>query len=460
MTSAPTPPPAAQSPPDPVALLRDPRYLGFLAIGAVIGVPVATVAYFFLKAVSESQQYVYQTLPTDLGFHRPPTWWPIPLLGLSGILVALAIKYLPGTGGHSPADGFKNDGPVAPIDLPGIFVAAFVTLSLGVVLGPEAPLIAMGSGLGVLAIHLVKKDAPPMAAVVVGVAGSFAAISTLLGSPIVGAFLLMEVAGVGGAMLGVVLVPGLLAAGVGSLIFVGLDAWTGFGTFSLGAPKLAPSGTPTGAEFLWAIAIGILSAALAIMIKRLALWLRPIVARNRVPFTALAGIAIGVIAFVFVEAADHPVSFLLFSGQDSLAPLLEGAAGWTAGALLLLVVCKSLAYGISLSSWRGGPVFPGLFIGAAGGMVLSHTIGLPMVAGAAMGMGAMTTAMLGLPLTAVMITTLFLGADGITLMPVVIVAVAVSYVTSARLGPAPAASDPPTPTAPTAPTAPGTPATP
>ena len=61
----------------------------------------------------------------------------------------------------------------------------------------------------------------------IGSAGSFAAISTLLGSPLVGAFLLMEIAGIGGPMLGVVLVPGLLAAGIGSLIFVGLDAWTG-----------------------------------------------------------------------------------------------------------------------------------------------------------------------------------------------------------------------------------------
>ena len=58
-----------------------------------------------------------------------------------------------------------------------------------------------------------------------------------------------------------------------------------------------------------------------------------------------------------------------------------------------------------------------------------------MIAGAAMGMAAMTTAMLGLPLTSVMLTTLFLAADGVTLMPVVIVAAAVSYVTSARLVP-------------------------
>ena len=133
---------------------------------------------------------------------------------------------------------------------------------------------------------------------------------------------------------------------------------------------------------------------------------------------------------------------MLFSGQDSLPSLIENASSWTVGALLLLIVCKGLAYGISLSSFRGGPVFPGLFIGAAGGIALSHLAGLPMIAGAAMGMGALMTAMLGLPLTSVLLTTLFLGADGLTLMPVVIVAVAVSYVASARLAPAPATAEP------------------
>ena len=43
-------------------------------------------------------------------------------------------------------------------------------------------------------------------------------------------------------MLGLVLVPGLLAAGVGSLIFIGLDALTGLGTFSLAIPNLPTSG--------------------------------------------------------------------------------------------------------------------------------------------------------------------------------------------------------------------------
>src|SRR4029078_13141353 len=126
-----------------------------------------------------------------------------------------------------------SSGAVPPTELPAITIAAFATLACGAVLGPEAPLIAIVSGMGVLAVHLVRRNAPQQATVVIAAAGSFAAISTLFGSPITGAFLLMEASGIGGALLGVVLVPGLLAAGVGALIFVGLDSWTGFATFSL-----------------------------------------------------------------------------------------------------------------------------------------------------------------------------------------------------------------------------------
>jgi hypothetical protein len=45
--------------------------------------------------------------------------------------------------------------------------------------------------------------------------------------------------------------------------------------------------------------------------------------------------------------------------------------------------------------------------------------------------------MLTLPLTSTMLATLLLGADGLQVMPVVIVAVVVAYVVTARITPAP-----------------------
>jgi chloride channel protein, CIC family len=406
-----------------------------LVLGALIGAPVAVAAYFFLKAVAAAQEWVFTTLPGDLGFDGEPTLWPLVPVAVAGLLVALTLRYLPGTGGHKPAEGFKAGGGVDPADLPGITLAAFLTLSLGVVLGPEAPLIAMGAGLGVLAVRVLNRDAPETAVMVIGAAGSFAAVSTLLGSPIIGAFLLMEAAGIGGGMMGVVLLPGLLAAGVGTLIFVGLDNWTGYGTFSLAIPDIPQFSSPTIGEFLWAIAIGLAAAVLGTSIRRGALALQPVVERRAVVLMPIVGLGIGLLAVIFAEATDHRSSEVLFSGQDALPSLIQGSAGWTAGALIMLVICKGLAYALALSCFRGGPVFPAMFIGAVGGIALSHLPGLPMIAGAAMGIGAMTAVMLGLPLTAVLLATLFMSADGIALSPLVIVAVVVAYVVAERLTP-------------------------
>jgi H+/Cl- antiporter ClcA len=427
------------TPPDPIALLRSRSYLALLVIAAIIGVPVSAAAYFFLALVGKLQGWIFTDLPKDVGFHSEPLWWPIPPLLLAGVLVSLTIRYLPGKGGHSPADGFQvGGGPPAPIELPGIVLAAFATLSLGVVLGPEAPLIALGGGFGVLAIRLVKRDAPARTQAVVAAAGSFAAISALFGSPLLGAFLLMEASGIAGAMLELVLVPGLLAAGVGSLIFLGLDHLTGLGTFSLSIPGLPHVGSPTGAEFLWALAIGLMAALVGSGIRWLGLFLRPHVERRMLLLTPVVGLAVAGLAIAYAAGTGKGSSEVLFSGQSALGPLITHSASYTVGALLLLLVYKGLAYGASLSGFRGGPTFPALFLGAAGGMALSHLPGLPLIYGVAMGIGAMCAVMLRLPMTSVLLATLLLSSDGLEVMPLAIVAVVVAYVASARLAPAPA----------------------
>jgi H+/Cl- antiporter ClcA len=429
-------------------MLRSSSYVSVLVLGALIGVPVSAVAYFFLKLVADSQTWVFSTLPRNLGLGGHPIWWPLVPLTVSGVLVAVSLSRLPGTGGHKPAEGFHAGSPVRPFELPGIVAAAYFTLSLGVVLGPEAPLIAIGSGLGVWAVTLLRRDAPQAAVMVIGAAGSFAAVSALLGSPLVGAFLLMEASGLGGPMMGVVLIPGLLAAGVGTLIFVGLDNWTGYGTFSLAIPNIPAFGSPTLAELLWAIAIGLAAAVVGTAIRRCALALQPMVERRMLTLMPLIGLCIGLSAVLFDALTNHPASEVLFSGQSALPGLVTTGASWTVGSLVLLVVCKSIAYGLALSSYRGGPTFPGMFIGAAGGIALSHLPGLPLIAGVAMGIGAMTVVMLGLPLTSVLLAAVFLSADGLALTPLIIVAVVVAYIGQARLAPAPRTDPAPTPASP------------
>src|ERR1019366_6470734 len=74
MNDASPAPPAASSPasPSPLEMVKSRGYLALLVFGAIIGVPVAVIAYFFLKAVTEGQQYFFVTLPKDLGFHAAP----------------------------------------------------------------------------------------------------------------------------------------------------------------------------------------------------------------------------------------------------------------------------------------------------------------------------------------------------------------------------------------------------
>jgi chloride channel protein, CIC family len=425
------------SPSNPLAALRSRSYLTLLILAAIVGAPISAAAYGFLALVTKMQGWIFTDLPKALGFHGEPLWWPVPPLLLAGLLVGLTIRYLPGNGGHSPADGFKaGEGPPLPAELPGVVLAAFATLSLGVVLGPEAPLIALGGGLAFLAVRLAKRDVPARTGAVVAAAGSFAAISTLLGSPLLGAFLLMEASGLGGATLELVLLPGLLAAGVGSLIFLGLNAWTGLGTFSLAIPHLPHFGTPDIAQFGWALLIGAAAAVAGSAIRRSALLLRPQVERRTVLLTPAAGLAVAGLAMGYAAATGKGSSEVLFSGQDALGPFVAHSAQYAAGALVLLMACKAVAYVVSLSSFRGGPIFPAMFIGAAGAMALSHLPGLPLVPALAAGIGAMSAAMLRLPMTSVLLPALLLAPDALAVTPLVIVAVVVAYVASERLTPA------------------------
>jgi chloride channel protein, CIC family len=433
-----------EAPADAGALLRSPAYARLLVLAALIGLPVSAIAYGYLELVTWLQDVLFKDLPGWLGFASPPLLWPLPLLMIGGLATGAAIRFLPGSGGHSPADGFKPAGALPPIELPGVVLASLATLIFGTVLGPEAPLIAIGSGLGALAVRLATRDAPDRAGAVIAAAGSFAAISTLLGSPLLGAFLLLEASGLGGPMLGVVLVPGLLAAGIGTLIFLGLDSITGAGTFSLAIPGLPPVGAPTLAEFGYALAFGLLAPPLGLAIRGLALRVRPHVEARMLLLMPVLGALIAGLAILFEAITPHPSSDVLFSGQDALPGLISSAGSWSVGALLVLIAAKSLAYGLSLSAFRGGPVFPSMFIGAAAGIAASHLPGLDLVPGVAMGIGAMCAVMLNLPLTSVLLATVLLASDGTQVIPLVIVAVVIAYVLTARLTPgsSPSGDDP------------------
>lgn len=335
-----------------------------------------------------------------------------------------------------PADGLKTGGaPTRPIDLPGVLIAATATLGFGLVLGPEGPLIALGMGLGVLAMQRVRKDAPGQALTLMAAAGSFAAVATIFGSPVIGAVLIIEAAGLGGAMLPLVLLPGLLSAGIGSLVFIGLGSFTGLSTaaWQLSPFPLPDYGGPRLGEFIWTLVLSIAIAVIVFGIMEIGRNTAQVVARRRIALTVTAGVGVGLLSIAYELTTDGPENAVLFSGQEAFGQLFAEAPTLATSTLVGLFVFKALAWGLSLGAFRGGPTFPAIFLGVVAGLVLGDLPGYAETPAVATLVGAACVSVLRLPLSSTMIALLLCVGTGLEVAPLVIVGVVAAYITSLSL---------------------------
>jgi H+/Cl- antiporter ClcA len=409
--------------------------LGLLSLAAAVGVVVSLAAWAFLELIHQVQVGVFEGLPKDLGYtNGAPWWWSLPVCGVAGVLVALAILRLPGFGGHVPAHGLVAS-PTAPAEVPGVILAALASVGLGLVIGPEAPLLALGSGLGIYAVHLARRDAPPAVVTVVAAAGSFAAMSFLFEAPVIAAVILIEATGLGGKQLPLVLIPGLLASGIGALVSIGIGSFTGLSTtaYAIGTLSLPVFGRPTFVDFAWTIVLAAVVAAGCIAVVVLGRRVHPLVMQRPFIFIPVAGLLVAGLAIAFEQTTDKGVEQVLFSGQDALGPLTADPAAWSVGTLAALTVLKSLAWGISLGSFRGGPTFPALFLGAVAGVMASHLPGFDITPAVAVGMGAAVVAVLRLPLSAVVLASLLTVNSSLADTPLIIVGVVVAYLVTMAL---------------------------
>jgi H+/Cl- antiporter ClcA len=403
-------------------------------MAAVIGVVVSVAGWGFLELLHLIQQWVYVDLPSGLGFGSVPWWWPVPVLGVAGVVIAFAVARLPGRGGHIPSEGLKTGPPTTPVELPGVLLAALASIGLGLVLGPEAPLIALGTGLALLAVRLSRRDVPAQAGMVLAAAGSFAALATVFGSPVVGAVIIIEAAGLGGPTLPLVLLPGLLAAGVGSLVFVGIGSLTGLssGAYAISPLSLPAYPQPNLGDFLWTILLSVVAAAVTFAIMELGRRTHRVVNEQIVALTTLAALGIAALAIAFAQITGQSANAVLFSGQEAMNPIVSQARTISLGTIALLVLCKGLAWGISLGSARGGPTFPAIFLGIAGGLLASHLPGFSETPAVGVLVGVAVVSVLQLPLSSIVIALLVTQA-GAGVAPLIIVGVVVAYLTTKLL---------------------------
>lgn len=407
-------------------------YLRTLVLAALLGFPVAFAAVLFQTAIHDLTHVVWDVIPDELGWSQPAWWYVILVPGIAGVLVALAVR-LPGHGGHSPLEGLGAE-PIAPIALTSILTAALATLSLGLVLGPEAPLIALGLGLGALAVRIIRLDGTGAQLLVF--AGAFAAIAALFGGPLVAAFLLFEVTAASGKIpahqIGRALLPGFVAAGTGALVYTGVAGWQGLHQTSLALPPLPAYDSVRISDLLWCLLLATVIAAIVVAIRHLAHGIAAQSALSPVALLVVAGLAVGALAVVFRGVADRPVDLVLFSGQTELpAVVTEGSAG----VLALLVVAKGLAYALSLGAgFRGGPVFPAIAIGVAAAMAAAEIFpSLHTTPAVATGIAAGTTAVLRVPFTAVLLATLLMGSSSFDVAPIAVLAAAMAWLVATAL---------------------------
>lgn len=412
-------------------LIRSRAFVGLLVLAAIVGLLVSFAAWGFLEGTYQLQQLLFKELPDGLGISGElPLWYLAVVLGVAGLITAFAIARLPGNGGHVPAHGLAAGGPTPAAELPGILLAAIGSVGFGLVLGPEAPLIALGGGLALFTVGLTRREVPPQALLVIAAAGSFAALSFVFESPIIAAVILIEATALGGARQKLVLLPGLLAAGIGSLVSTGIGSITGLSSsdYALGALSLPRFAEPTLAEFAWVIPLAL---AVALGVQAI-MWLGRATERLAAPrplvIVPAVGVAVAVLAFVFAQATDEGAVSVLLSGQDALPVLVQDAGTLSASTLALLLLCKGLAYGLSLGAFRGGPTFPALFLGAAVGILAADLPGLSTTPAVAVCMAAAAVSVLRLPLSATVLAVLLTAESGPGAGPLIIVAVVLAHI--------------------------------
>jgi chloride channel protein, CIC family len=400
-------------------------------LGILIGVPAALLAWGFLEVVHLVEHWLWVELPSLLGADRPPWYLLIGLPALGAGIVVVARRFLPGDGGHHPLQGFG--GPPTPWQNAfGVALAALGGLAFGAVLGPEAPLIALGSAVGMAVTPFVRL--PKQGQVVLANAGSFSAISALFGGPLVAGILLLEAGLAAGTKLIPALLPGVAAAATGYVLFTGLGDWGG-----LTATPLEVSGLPEYQgtrvlDLILALVVGVVAAIIVGVVRRSAQALEDVTDPAPEPrkwvLLVLGGLAVGVLAWIAQALGANPQD-VLFSGQSSMPDLVAETSVWL---LLVLIVAKGIAYGISLGSgFRGGPVFPAVFIGVAVAMVLAlgfdSSPTWALVVGAAVGMTAGT----GLVFSSLALAMMLGGGAAQDAMPAAVFGVLAAWFTTAAM---------------------------
>lgn len=403
-------------------------------LGGLVGAVAGIATLGFRQAILTVQHLAFQERSEHLAsaVATLPHWWVLiaPLSG--GIVVAILLFIanrsgaLKDTRSHGVADVIEaralSSGRIG--FRAGVYSVAIasVTLGTGGSAGREGPAVHLGASIASVfsrRLNLTARDSRTLLA-----CGAAAAVAASFNAPLAGMVFALEV--VLGHYALRVMAPTAFAATLGALI--ARQALGAQPAFSIPA---VPPVTPV--DFPAAIVLGIFCGILAMVFSQMILK-GPATVRNwankvHYPLWALppiGGLIVGCVAIFWPE--------ILGVSYEATALALDGhfPVSW----LILLLITKMFATVVTISFRGGGGVFsPAVFLGAITGSMygtlLGHWLGNSMANSqffAIVGMGALTGAVLGAPISTTLIVFELTGSyeASIAVLLAVSIATAVS----------------------------------
>ena len=331
------------------------------------------------------------------------SWQWIPLLSIGGLVVAALRKAW-----HVPK---KVPGGVEIIEAgevnhktaPQWVVITAISAMAGASLGPSLALVIMGGALGSwIAERRWAEGRANQDYTLTGIAGGLGAAFT---APILGAFLVSELGPTPRTRYVAAIIPQLISASFGFLIFYLVVGRTFLGSYDL------PPYEFEVADMITAVVLGVLAAIIMAVLVAVVVAVKQVtqLVTNSYILGTVGGAAVGLIAVA--------LPLTLGAGQSQLDTVIENASVLGVGLLLAVLVGKMVAMSLSLAvGFMGGNVFPMIFIGGTAGVIV-HVIfpDVPYALAVSCMMAAVPGSFLRAPvsMTMIAVVAISLGAEGI-----------------------------------------------
>ena len=330
----------------------------------ILGVASSLVLIVVMKFASILQSILWQRLPGSVGIAADSPLWIMLTLTLTGVLVGLVIRYSTGHAGPDPATEPLIGAPISPAALPGLIIALVLGLAGGVSLGPEHPIMAVNIA---LAVALGRRFFPRIGALDWTILASAGTIGALFGTPVAAALIFSQtLSGSNDTPLWDRLFAPLMAAAAGSLT-----------TSLFFHPHFSLPVAHYTQMRIVDIFSGAVVAAIAIATGMVAVWCLPRLhallhrLKNPVLILGVGGFLLGLLGVM-----GGPLT--LFKGLDEMQQMAFSQTLGTTDFFMLAVIKLAALVIAAASGFRGGRIFPAVFIGVALGLMLhAHVEAVP-----------------------------------------------------------------------------------